>query len=287
MGAQVKVAGHRAADAALSILLAFVILLLQSWIADGIKGDQIFPWLPGGALSAGDARFAGAMFAMALLSFAGAGLLYARRRSFLPVVVQRIGQPGRVEPHAVLVLALSRPGPWQWQPDRLTHARKPETHPLPPALPAALAVMAALGEGDKFAWEQLLRAIREHLPRLQRVLLICSSGKGGTAESFPACRAMLTHYFPALDASRIEMREASFEALDDLLAVYRAIIVEEGRRKREIMIDVTGGTKVLSVAAAMVTLQHPEIEFQYVETDGDKRVRSFNVTSGSAGGEAI
>jgi hypothetical protein len=271
-------------DALLNILLAFFILLLQSWIADGIKGDQLFPWLPGGALGAGGAGFWWWMLAMALLSLACAGVLYKRRRTFLPVAVQRIGQPGRVEPHAVLVLALSHTA-WQWQPDRLTHARKPETHTLPPALPAALAVMAALGEHDKFSWEQLLRAIREHQPRLQRVLLVCSSGTGGSAASFPACRKMITHYFPQLDAARVEMHEASFEALDELLALYHRIIAEEASRKREIMIDVTGGTKVLSVAAAMVTLEHPEIEFQYVETAGDKRVRTFNVIAGSAGGE--
>ena len=238
-------------DALLNILIAFVILLLQSWIADGIKGDQLFPWLPGGAVGAGGAGFWWWMLAMALLSLACAGVLYKRRRTFLPVAVQRIGQPGRVEPHAVLVLALSHTA-WQWQPDRLT---------------------------------QLLRAIREHQPRLQRVLLVCSSGTGGSAASFPACREMITHYFPQLDAARIEMREASFEALDELLALYHRIIAEEASRRREIMIDVTGGTKVLSVAAAMVTLEHPEIEFQYVETAGDKRVRTFNVIAGSAGGE--
>ncbi len=271
-------------SALLNILLAFLILLLQSWIADGIKGDQLFPWLPGGALSAGDARFAGAMLAMALLSFACAGVLYARRRSFLPLAVQRIGQPGRVAPHAVVVLALSRT-PWRWAPDRLTRTGSADC-PLPPTLPAALRCMAALPERDRFAWEQLLRAIREHLPRLQRLILVGSSGAGGSADSFAECRHMITHYFPQLDASRIEARTASFDALDELLGVYRAIICDEAARKAEIMIDVTGGTKVLSVAAAMVTLEHPEIEFQYVETDGDKRVRTFNVISASTGSEA-
>ena len=142
-----RLASYR--DVLLNILLAFGILLLQSWIADGVKGDPLFPWLPGGALGAGDARFAGWMLAMTLLSFAFAGVLYARRRTFLPVAVRRIGQPGRVDPHAVLVLALSRPGVWQWQPDRLQRAGKEESHPLPPALPDALAAMVALGERDK------------------------------------------------------------------------------------------------------------------------------------------
>ncbi len=40
-----------------------------------------------------------------------------------------------------------------------------------------------------------------------------------------------------------------------------------------------------SIAAAMVTLEHAEIVFQCVETEGDQRVRTFNVVAGRAGGE--
>ncbi len=40
-----------------------------------------------------------------------------------------------------------------------------------------------------------------------------------------------------------------------------------------------------SIAGAMVTLEHPEIEFQYVATDRNQRVRTFNVVAGPAGGE--
>ena len=50
-------------------------------------------------------------------------------------------------------------------------------------------------------------------------------------------------------------------------------------RKSEIMLDVTGGTKVVSIVAAIVTVEHPEIEFQYVDTEGEKEVRSFNIVS--------
>lgn len=273
--------------ALLNILLGFVILLLQSWIADGIKGDQLFPWLPGGALTFGAAASGWCLLGMGLLSIGCAGVLYARRRSFLPVAVQRIGQPGRVEPHAVLVLTVSRPG-WEWQPGQLTRINAQtkirESHDLPATLPEALKVMAQLGE-TKFTWEQLLRAIQGHVPGAQRIILIGSSGTNGTAASFDACRQMIAHYFPGLEQASIQARAASFEALDDLLGVYRKIIVEEAQRKGDVMIDVTGGSKVVSIAAAMVTLEHPEIEFQYVETEGDKRVRTFNVISGSAGGE--
>lgn len=273
------------ANALLNLILTFAISLLLSWFADGINAGELFVRWPGGALAFGEARFFWVMGGMGLLFFGAAGWLYARRRTFLQV--QHIGRPDRVRPHAVLVLTVSWPA-WEWQPGQLTRThpqtKTPESHVLPATLPAALDVMAQLGQ-TKFAWEQLLRAIQVHVPGVQRVILIGSSGARGTAASFDTCRQMIAHYFPGIDPASIQPREASFDALDDLLSVYRQIIGEEAPRKREIMIDVTGGTKVVSIAAAMVTLQHPEIEFQYVETEGDKRVRSFNVVSGSAGGE--
>jgi hypothetical protein len=273
--------------AAINLSLTFAIILLQSWIADGIKGEALFPWWPGGTLKPGGSDFFWCVTGMGLLSIVFAGFLYRRRRSFLPVQIQRIGQAGRVVPHALLVLTVSRPQ-WQWQPDQLKRVveSRVESRALPATLPEALAAMAALGEREKFPWEQLLRAIQQHVPRLERLILIGSAGEKGTAASFEACRRMIVHYFPALDQAIIEPRETSFEALDDLLAVYREIIANEAGRKSEIMIDVTGGTKVVSIAAAMVTLEHPEIEFQYVQTEGAKGVRPFNVVSGLAGGDA-
>lgn len=95
---------------------------------------------------------------------------------------------------------------------------------------------------------------------------------------------MIAYYFPQLEEDAFEVREACFEELNDLLCVYREIVATQAHRKGQVMIDVTGGTKVVSIAAAMVTLEHSKVEFQYVETEGEKRVRTFNVISGNGGG---
>ena len=273
-------------NVAINIALAFAIMLLQSWFTDGIKGDELFPWLPGGALKPGHPASWWCLLGMLALSIACAVLLYQRRRSFLPVEVRRIGQPDLVDPRSVLVLLVSRPQ-WEWKPQQLSRMRGAERdcRPLPATLDEALAKMYALPRGEQFAWEQLLRAISPHASCRPRLILIGSSGNDGTAESFTDCRDMIAHYFPNLDPTQIETRTASFESLDQLLNVYRKIVADNAGRKDEIMIDVTGGTKVASIAAAMVTLQHPEVEFQYVETEGEKRIRSFNVLSPETGND--
>lgn len=103
--------------AAINVALAFGIIMLQSWIADGIKGDELFPWWPSGAFKPDEPRIVECILYMLLLSGLFAALLYIRRRSFLPVDVQRIGAPGRVVPRAVLVLGISRVK-WKWTPER-------------------------------------------------------------------------------------------------------------------------------------------------------------------------
>lgn len=265
----------------LNITLAFLILLLQSWIGDALNNGELFKAWDGVGLRAWEAGFVNCLGLMLLLCLVLAGWLYHRRSGFLPARLLRTGEPGQVTPHAVLVLGMSRPG-WDWQPAGLRCGG--EFPPLPATLPEALACLADLPQ-KKFAWEQLLRAIEQHVPAVQRLILIGSRGQDGTAAAFETCKRMIAHYFPALDPAIIERREASFEALDELLAVYRQIIAEEARSRRGIMIDVTGGTKVVSIAAAMVTQEHPEIEFQYVETEGGKRLRSFNMVTARSGGD--
>ncbi|WP_300331296.1 hypothetical protein [Accumulibacter sp.] len=277
----------RPASLALKIALAgvaFAVILLESWIADGLKGDELFPWWPGGKLKYGDTAFSCVVGGMIGLAALGIGFLYRQGRRLLPVEVRRIGRPGRVRPRAVLVLPVSTPR-WQWSPSELVGGPGGKTWPLPPTLPEALAEMARLaapGDGEtlpSFAWEQLLRAIAPHADRLQRIVLVGSPGARGSFATLSLCRQMIRHYFPSLDAIAIDEREASFDALDELLDCYREIIAGEAARKSEIMLDVTGGTKVVSIVAAIVTVEHPEIEFQYVDTEGEKEVRSFNIVS--------
>lgn len=266
-------------DQATNFILAFVFMLAQSWFADGLEGSKLFSGVLGGVqcdASCGISFWTveGALFILSILC---AMVLYRRRRSFLPVRIQRIVQPGSVEARPTLILTISRNN-WRWTPDELS-CDKGGSLNLSNDLAGVLTSMAELGAGEKFSWEQILRAIDVHKTELQHVILIGSKGPQGTSVRFAECKAMINHYFPHLKDSDFELREADFESLEELLGIYRTLISAEKVRNRNIMIDVTGGTKVVSIAAAMVSLEHPEIEFQYVETEGAKRVRSFNVTN--------
>lgn len=263
---------------AINIALAFGLILTQGWFADGIEGNKLFPWWSGGFQC--DATCGPCFWILEIvllvISLSCALILFQRRRTFLPL--QSIRHRGKVDPHQVVVLTISY-NSWKWTPTKLERD-KGEPCMLPNDLPGSLQAMAVLGDREKFTWEQMLRALAVHQPELQRVILIGSKGKNGTVGKFEDCKEMIRHYFP-LKESQIELREADFDSLEELLEIYRAVIEEERRRKRHLMIDVTGGTKVVSIAAAMVTLDHPEIEFQYVDTGGEKRAHSFNVITKS------
>lgn len=69
-----------------------------------------------------------------------------------------------------------------------------------------------------------------------------------------------------------------FDSLDALLITLRETVAEAGD-PYEIILDITGGLKIVSIAAAMVSLEHPEVEMQYVHTEGDKKVLAFNVVT--------
>lgn len=271
-------------NAFLNLLLVFAVVLLQSWVADGIKGDALFPWLSGGALQHDKPGFIPLMAGMILLAVFFSYLLYRRRRMFLPTRISRIGNPGQVQPRRMLVLTLSWPG-WDWQPQQLERQGRP-AHALPNDLSDALQAMAALGAREKFTWEQLLRAVEPHADCLQEIVLIGSEGPQGTFVEADRCRQMLRHYFPQLAAIAMLAHAVNYEALDSLSGLYRQIIGESKQPANKIMIDVTGGTKVVSIAAAMVCLEQPEIEFQYVETAGAKRLRTFNVVFSADGRDA-
>ncbi len=272
-------------DAVVNIGLVFVLILLQSWIADGIEGNSLFTWGNGGLSFNGNPLCWGlALAVMSVMGFGLAWLLYQRRRTFLPFQIQRIGTPDDVIPHAVLVMTTSQTGGWRVD-DSSNQLSRANGSPvsLDCDLGEVLKRLAALGERETFSWEQLLRAISKHAEKPDRpdkVVLLGSPGSEGTAKRFEECRGFIRRFFPSIPENAFEKKEAGFDGLEDLIHVYQTVIREEARRKGEIMIDVTGGTKVVSIAAAMVTLEHPEIEFQYVETHGEKRIRSFNVTGG-------
>lgn len=295
----------RRKNAAINLLLSFIVMLLSGWIADAVNGATVFPWALQSWLLC-DPKHPPLWWSISWPLFFSicwcvvVVILYQRRKTFLPVEVLHPGKLDEVKASEVLVLTMSNAA-WVLTMDtdedkqRLQLSFEPtekqrnggqisQQLPLLENLNDALLQMAEL-KNPYYAWEQLLRALQGHKEKLQRVYLIGSNGDWGTAKRFDECRMLIHYYFPALKIDRFISKSANFESLDDLLCEYRKIIATEHRHLNELMIDVTGGTKVISIAAAIVTLEHTEIEFQYVETSGDKQIRTFNVGGGRESGE--
>lgn len=134
--------------------------------------------------------------------------------------------------------------------------------------------MEALQQLPRWNWQQQLRTLALHLPRLERVYLIGSSGTGGSHAHLETFARLIRCYcgpVPVVWDDGIDF--------EDIEAIYKRalkFIIEaeqgttgDGRRFRQddIIIDATGGTKTASIAAGLVTL-HNRVKFQYVNNSG-------------------
>ena len=131
----------------------------------------------------------------------------------------------------------------------------------------------------QWSWQQTLRAAFYHRTRLERLVLVGSKGtKGsGTKTQLDLAKAFLSTWFPgkvmvygeprAPDGDYDTRWQADFEDLEGLERLFRNILRElhrdtAGFTDKDIVIDCTGGFKVASIAAAMVTLDRPQLMFQ-------------------------
>lgn len=134
--------------------------------------------------------------------------------------------------------------------------------------------------GTRWNWQQILRAVKEHQSRLNRIHLIGSKGEGGSHGWLQACRSLLQRYFPA--ASIYVFQEPiDFEDLDSLRKVIQQIIGDEVKQEvpeEEIIVDAAGGQKTTSIAVALATL-NSKVTFQYVQTTDNPEVIVYDVVS--------
>ncbi len=167
---------------------------------------------------------------MIFAGFAIAWLLYQRRRTFLAMQIQRIGVPDEVVPHAVLVMTMSHTGSWRVDDpnNQLTRANG-EPLRLTGSLGEVLDRLAALGEWEKFSWEQLLRAVRKHMQRPEKrkkVVLLGSPVNQGTAKRFEECRTFIRLFprvFPSMHLTRRKQNSTVWKPwfMHSLMFVYR------------------------------------------------------------------
>lgn len=128
--------------------------------------------------------------------------------------------------------------------------------------------------------QQILRAVLPH-KSIRHFEVLYTSASKNLIDSY---KQILTEYFPDIS---IDERETNFEDLDVLLADIDRSIKNIRRKKiseADMIIDVTGGQKTASIAAAITSMKYENMEFQYVST-ATCEVWQFNATGQQDGVE--
>jgi len=147
----------------------------------------------------------------------------------------------------------------------------------------------------KWNWEMPLRALYHHHKKLQTVTLI---GSKKSIKQIPLfldiCRKytdlqnIRNYYVLDQDPERIISAEEyaqetvegwnfeSFDELSDGMYFLFNWMEEKGIREKDIIVDFTGGQKITSAVAAASTLNR-NIKIQYVQTEGNCNVLSYDV----------
>ena len=155
-------------------------------------------------------------------------------------------------------------------------------------------------DGTYWPWEQMLRAIRAHLPVLCDVYCVCSQKSlpqatlfGRIVKSYRSFDGVSLHKvyhcrngLCVVAASRNIAQEPSeepagfnFEDYDQLAPALRQLITDligQGVSESSIVVDFTGGQKVASVVA-MTQTYDSEVVAQYVQTGGAKDVYCYDI----------
>lgn len=143
-------------------------------------------------------------------------------------------------------------------------------------------------------WRMPVEAIAFHRPRLTHVVVIPSADGGavggppetGTVHEMDTFRSMIK----ALTADRVAVLASDavdFEDVTSLVAAVErayALLADAGIGSADILVDVTGGSKLATTAGAIVSLDEGR-RYQYVSRR-DYRVRAFDVrytTASNAG----
>lgn len=195
-----------------------------------------------------------------------------------------------VKPHRVLIMAVSALNPPPQEDKNGDIVIRDEAKGKSVTLTGEIKtdIEAFTAQNFKVNTQQLLRAVEPHLTgnTLKKVFLIGSEGEKGSFVMLETVRTMLSRYGANLDISLHgkEKHGIRFEDVDSLRNEYEKLVQEAKRNYLEddIILDVTGGQKTASIAAAMTTFSNSNLKFQYVETMGDKpQVLSFNIITGN------
>ena len=122
-------------------------------------------------------------------------------------------------------------------------------------------------------WYMPLKAVEHHYGRLERLYVLVSEK---SAPQYGRFRQALERRFPGL---RFEKLQTDIENMEAIKASFHAVFhsVAASDKTEEIVIDITGGNKLYSIAASYFAL-HGHRLIQYVDPKRGYRVRMFDNT---------
>lgn len=203
-----------------------------------------------------------------------------------PIDLAAKGSEGPPEGPLTLIAIVSRiePKEFPFSRDQATAALTKGEGANARTYPLAFASLAqdidAL-QDSRWPWQQLLRAVNRYAPRSGLKIVLVGSrttsdkDRGSHEQLATLCKPFLERY-PELRGATVEVlpQALDFEEFNDVKETIRRCIREQCRNVGEgnVFVDITGGQKVASAAAAAATIGTMG-QFQYVRTnDPDGKV---------------
>jgi hypothetical protein len=183
------------------------------------------------------------------------------------------------QPREILIAFLSDDSNIVWTDGKVTFKSSDGTLVPIESLEAWTASTERLG-----SWQQIARAVRAHLagvdsPRLGKLILIGSRDRKnqGTVQKLDQAVEIFKHLLAphGVVVEAFAGNAPDFEELEDVTRALQRAYEQAGAKPGQIVIDVTGGQKTASIAAAMFTLDKRDLVFQYISTTSPDETKTF------------
>lgn len=266
------------------IIAAMMTIITSNWASNALQGEvpfKVFGPLP--EISAWIVIVS--TVALFILSFL---MLYEYRLSFFPIKSLSMDE---VTPHKCLIIPVSTPFPLNGKDDvcienkdlgyRIS-VKKPKKEKWIDIPQNGIAEDINRLAETRWSWQQMLRCIEPHKDKIKHIYLIgspCPAGdeKKGSYKVLGAAEFLIKHYL------KVEVHQhpdvVDFEDFESLTVAFNKAIAkfkEMGISEKDIIIDITGGQKPVSIAGAVVTL-NKNVTFQYVQTNPDDKSGKYKV----------
>ena len=264
-------------------LLLLLLTISSGWVGDYIK-DNIEGFLKSEPVNA--ANLLKALVSTCLFILV-AYVVYKNKSKIIDI--PHLKKPGEPAPHKALILFLSSFNATLKEENNQKFVEvknnKNESVILIGQLEKDLAEIKKI----KVPLEMGLMAYNHHKAELTHLALIASQGSRGSDSLLEVYEFLFKKYTPNIKISSsihnsekdlsidFDNFEEAQSAIERALTIFR----KENLANKDIIIDITSGPKTTSIAGAIASLRHPNLEFQYVNTNDASKITSFDMVSQS------